>query len=426
MANDSFKGYISEKIGFDVEEFAGTESDLIQRGLRKLTAEDAARVLNLFQYAPQIISNKITEGHVKASFREAVEGSFRVLMDVGAHLGNSHKTAGAFSPNTYNANNNFLRPAELIANDAVLSIPQVEQLIANAFNAASLVTGQYFMSQISASLTSLKSNVTDISDYIEDEKMSKFQSYLNQLESMARRLRFIQDDIYGRPNYAQDAEEVKRFADELMDFYKRQIEKVEKRGKLNDNKRDIDNNGDEIIKYLLLYYQSLRMYCEGVNIGVCLERITDKDHLRVIYDEMAEKVAEYESFVSDCIKWLSHYVHNLDVLNKRTTWQNVLSIGGGIVDSGARNWAFGLVGIVAGIPRGIKTTSDIMKKFDDDIQEKKSQIIQKINSGLKSAQDIEPVQQAIETLKKYLDAAASTEFVKIGDVVYTNMPLAAQ
>ena len=135
MAKKSVLDYIKSEYGLEVEEYAGTEIDLKRKGYRQLSAEDIARIDALFQFAPQIVANRITEGHYKEAFKAATEGSYRILMDVGAHLGISHKTPGAFSPNTYDANNHFLRPAELISNDATLSISQAEQLVANAFNA---------------------------------------------------------------------------------------------------------------------------------------------------------------------------------------------------------------------------------------------------------------------------------------------------
>ena len=311
MAKKSVLDYIKSEYGLEVEEYAGTEIDLKRKGYRQLSAEDIARIDALFQFAPQIVANRITEGHYKEAFKAATEGSYRILMDVGAHLGISHKTPGAFSPNTYDANNHFLRPAELIPNDATLSISQAEQLVANAFNAASLVTGQYFMAQISSSLNTLKTSVSGISDYIEDEKLSKFQSYLNKLESIARRLPFLRNNPMGTMNYVQDAEEIERFADELMDFCERRIERIEKDARLSDGEDTIDKNANDILKYLLLSYQSLLMFCEGTNVAICLEGITDANHLQVIYDGMEKKVQQYEDLFSSCIKWISHYVHNV-------------------------------------------------------------------------------------------------------------------
>lgn len=423
MAKRSVLDYIKSEYGLEVEEYTGTEYDLKRKGYRQLDAEDIARIDGLFQFAPQIVANHITEGHYKEAFKAATEGSYRILMDVGAHLGISHKTPGAFSPNTYDANNHFLRPAELIANDATFSITQAEQLIANAFNAVSLVTGQYFMAQISSSLNTLKTSVSGISDYIEDEKLSKFQSYLNKLESIARRLPFLRNNPMGTMNYVQDAEEIERFADELMDFCERRIERIQKGARLSDSEDTIDKNGNEILKYLLLSYQSLLMFCEGTNVAICLEGITDANHLQVIYDGLEKKVQQYEDLFSSCIKWISYYVHNLNTLNKRSSWHTALSVGGGLVDGGARVWAFGLWGLISGVPSGIKTASDIMKKYDDDLKEKKTEFIQRINAGLKKVHDMEPVQKSLQTTKDYVSAITRTDFIKVGDSIYTNMPL---
>lgn len=423
MAKKSVLDYIKSEYGLEIEEYAGTEIDLKRKGYRQLSAEDIARIDALFQFAPQIVANRITEGHYKEAFKAATEGSYRILMDVGAHLGISHKTPGAFSPNTYDANNHFLRPAELIPNDATLSISQAEQLVANAFNAASLVTGQYFMAQISSSLNTLKTSVSGISDYIEDEKLSKFQSYLNKLESIARRLPFLRNNPMGTMNYVQDAEEIERFADELMDFCERRIERIEKDARFSDGEDTIDKNANDILKYLLLSYQSLLMFCEGTNVAICLEGITDANHLQVIYDGLEKKVQQYEDLFSSCIKWISHYVHNLNALNKRSPWHTALSVGGGLADGGARVWAFGLWGVISGVPSGIKTANNKMKKYDDDLKEKKAGFIQRINAGLKKVHDMEPVQSSLQTTKDYISAISKTEFIKVGDSVYTNMPL---
>lgn len=83
--------------------------------------------------------------------------------------------------------------------------------------------------------------------------------------------------------------------------------------------------------------------------------------------------------------------------------------------------AFG--GVISGVPSGIKTANNKMKKYDDNLKEKKAGFIQRINAGLKKVHDMEPVQSSLQTTKDYISAISKTEFIKVGNSVYTNMPL---
>jgi hypothetical protein len=68
--------------------------------------------------------------------------------------------------------------------------------------------------------------------------------------------------------------------------------------------------------------------------------------------------------------------------------------------------------------------SDSQKRYSDDIAKRRKDLIAEINGDLEICRDPRYLDAATSMLERFLSAAKRTEFAKVGNDVYTNMPLA--
>lgn len=427
MAAKSILDQLYEEIGLDAEEFTGTVSDLLRQGFRQLSKEDVERISSLFQYAPQIIAQKVAEGRIQAAFTEATKDSYRLVMNAGRHLAKSQKYPGFFSSNTFDAENKNMSPAVWAVNDATLSITKVEQVIANAMNAASFITGQYFMSQINMSMSALDTDIQNIQGYIETEKRSEFEAYISWVEYYASHMQFILSDGSDsrRQNAAQDVGRMNQYFIRTIKFCRNRITEIQHSMGRNDSADSITKNANTICRYLVYYVRALTLLCDGINMGIGLDGVVDVEELNVFLNkDMKKQIDDYGDFFRSTIDWLNQYLHSASVYNKLSPLQSVASIGKGVLSGSPYLLALGAWGAPAGLIRGIGKVSDAQKKYTDENTEKMNDLIRALNKKLTPCRDPRLLDKAVQTLEEYIAAARRTEFVKVGDKYYTNMPLA--
>ena len=422
MDYDSVIDFIKNECGIDVEEYAGPVSFLLRNGFRKLTDDEMASLSGLFQYAPQMLAQKITDKHMQQTIKMATDGSFRLIIDAGRHLAKLRNNPNRFSSNTFDANNKNMRPAIWEANDVVLSSFHVEQIIANAFNAASFITGQYFQSQISSTMKALNRDVRGVKGFLESERKGTFQSYVNWLQSHAEHLKHIQIDDDRRKNAAQDVGHMVRFFDDTLSSSVEHILSLLDNAKNNYSAEDVSRVFNEIANNLYLYHQALSMYCNSVNLSICLNKIVNPEEIRIYCADMRQRIIDYQRFKTDCIKRLNKYLSEVDVLNRRSGWKSFLSGLKGLGRAGLDLAAFGGWGVLLATLDGKDAVSTSNKKYDAELIKQKNKLIDEMNKALEPCHDVTNANEAVSSLQYYLRAINRLEFVKTGDAIYTNMP----
>ena len=109
------------------------EEDLPRRGYRKATHLETERLNAVFQYAPYIAKDIYYADAIQKSFDSAVKGSFRVKIEPGLHLGQSHTTEGAFKGNLYDVNGKLKTQADWLENAAKLDVSMAPQIASSIF-----------------------------------------------------------------------------------------------------------------------------------------------------------------------------------------------------------------------------------------------------------------------------------------------------
>lgn len=189
---NSIRNTLHEEYGLSVLRDDATIEEMTDRHYRKVTGDELSRINQLFQYVPQIAVNSAAKNATKAAFKAATEGTYRVRLGAGMHLCRSHLTPGAYrAVGLSNVTNQIAGNAELFANDAVLTVSSAPQLALGVFNVASMVTGQYFMSQVNSKLTSLATSVGKLEKMLDAQRHGELKAITQELEDIREKAEYI-------------------------------------------------------------------------------------------------------------------------------------------------------------------------------------------------------------------------------------------
>lgn len=98
-------------------------TELESQGYRKMSLVEVQYVEPLFQFAPQLIVDKINRGVVKNAFKAATENSYKCLLDPSMHLATIKGTTDLFiGTGLDNATNKVKGQARWIKKDTMLSV----------------------------------------------------------------------------------------------------------------------------------------------------------------------------------------------------------------------------------------------------------------------------------------------------------------
>lgn len=302
--------------GIEISRENAPTDELLQRGYRKLDGEAAARVNDLLSHVAQFAHSKLTYSAAQNTLQQAAEGSFRIRLDRGIHLGISHKEAGTFSANRFSTDGVLKGPATLLPNDVITEIPKVTQYVSHAFNAASFVTGQYYMSLINQHLQSIKSDTNELKRLnairLDSELVAAQKSLLGILNhrefSSSRPLR-AQADI-------NELRSIKSKTYELINQYQAQIhEKTNGANPKKDKAPFITELIADVAKLTKQYQMAVQLLCTVLFTEILLENVTDVDELRVYRQEMESTVNSFLADTKNFQDWLSLYLKEASSIN---------------------------------------------------------------------------------------------------------------
>jgi hypothetical protein len=281
------------------------------------------------------------------------------------------------------------------------------------------------MSQINAAMSSLNGDVRDIRSYIEADKRSEFEANVGCMQTQARHMQYILKDDMRRQNAAQDVGRMNQYFVQTIAFCRDRVKATQGVMGVGDNYERIVENMRTICKYLRYYSRALTILCDGLNMEIGLNRIVDIEELDdYLTKDMKLRINEYHAFFGSVIKWMNKYVDAAPALNKLSTTQNLLSYGKGVLSAAPYVLGLGGWGLPAGAMAAYNRVSDSQKRYSDDIAKRRKDLIAEINGDLEICRDPRYLDAATSMLERFLSAAKRTEFVKVGNDVYTNMPLA--
>lgn len=334
----------------------------------------------------------------------------------GMHLAASKDTLGAFrGTGLSNSTNQVAGQAEWFKNNATLSVSNAPQIALGVFNALSIVTGQYFMSQINGKMTALKEGVDRIENFLDAAQRSKLKASCAELEDIVSRSEFIFGDLEQLRTTVDQLHAIQRTAQESIYFCQEQL-KIEFSTASKEDKDDaITRKLNVIGKYMAQYHTSVQLYSVATMLEVQLREVDDPAEIHAYQKQIKSRINGYKTDYAECSAKITQYLNENHVLNDRSFWQNVAAVasaGAGVV-----------LGGIAGLLPGARLAKKVDELFVDQRKQLKTERIGMVEELIRPLSDetrLNAPLQVLETLEKV--KSQPVEILRIGDEYYTNLP----
>lgn len=214
-----------------------------------------------------------------------------------------------------------------------------------------------------------------------------------------------------------DSGNIQSTARKYSSFSQREIEQVK-------NETSNDDKSDSINKYLkditdtLMQYRILvGVYCQSKLLEIYLNNIRDAEELMLYRDELSESVDSYLCLYDDTLTWMRTYLDENHSLNNKSAGQILALIGVGAVPTV-------LGGAILGLTLGRACVHSVNDRMDANRQKKKNGYVEYAQNLADSVSAYHrTVKEPVTSLTKYIEATRkTTEIIKIGDSIYTNLP----
>lgn len=391
-----------------------TPDDMRRMGYRKIDSNAVASLNMLFYCVPQLVVDKINQAAVSNAFKAAVDGSFRVHLGAGMHLPHSKLHPEAFRAMGFSdVTNKLSGQAELFENNAVLTVSNAPQVALGIFNVASMVTGQYFMSQINGKLQNLSNSIGRMEQLLEAEQRSKLKAAIQELESIISHLEFIRQDADKTRSKIERLLVIQNSAREAMNLYQEQISNELTSAQAADKDDEIIRKLNSVGNYLLQYRYAVQLYSYAVMLEIQLQNVVDPDELEKYRSEIDTWIQIFQNDVSKCADDLSKYLNENKSLNKRSILQYI-STAGGAVGGAALNLS---------PDANTSLVKSIDEFFNGRRKKKKEECVLLADNYLNQISDMDNVEAPARTLSHYIEIMENEiELVRIGQEYYTNIP----
>lgn len=139
-------------------------------------------------YINQLVPHLAQVGNAANNVVQAVQGNgevlYRAIIPAGAKLANSRDMAGA-ARGIFHGADGIRGHANLVAVEAQKGSAVVSNAAAAAMGVASMVVGQYYMTQINSELGKLGDGISKVSDFQDIEYWSRVASLINHVKRIA-------------------------------------------------------------------------------------------------------------------------------------------------------------------------------------------------------------------------------------------------
>jgi hypothetical protein len=286
--------YLTE-IGMGIDEDL-SDFNINNNKYKKINDSLATRLNSLIQLFPNLVNLGNYSGDV-----------YRVVFDKGLGvLQTSAKYPGYFTGNIVQAGTNN----KIVSGAVFQQLSMAPQIISGVFSIMSIVTGQYYMSQINNNLQKMEKEISDIKQYLKDDKKSKLLSREEFLRTTQDSLNYILENDMQKLSTITSIQKIK--IDSLADinFYKMQINNLEDLSAEKDKIEEILMNIYEKCELISEYWYSLYLYCFAIYLEALVSQNYNEDYLKILKEDIAEKCKTYKDEHSEWKKGLSDYIYS--------------------------------------------------------------------------------------------------------------------
>ena len=260
--------------------------ELTDSGYKELPDSHLGQIGMMFQQLPGLATHAISS---HGTYRVFFDKSLGVLQQ--AKQGDGFLRANVVSAG---ANNN-------ITGQALLKSASMGPLVANAiFSALSMVTGQYFLSEINSKLSSIDKKVDGIRQFLEMEKISGLWANEEYLQQVVDDFKSIQENEYIKQATIIQLNQIRRNSLANTNFYassfqikKEGLQQLKKKGK----KKEIVIAVSELGNLFLCYKYVLHTYCMAYYLETVLSGNMDEHYLSGLQDDIKSRISDYNKRV---------------------------------------------------------------------------------------------------------------------------------
>ncbi len=283
-----------------IKEFA---DEIEKKGFVKVDDELAERLDSMLGILPEVISQKNNAG------------AYRVIYDKG--LGILQQAKGKPGMNRANivaegTNNNIVGEALL------QKIGPAPQIIANVFEVASIIVGQYYMSHINDNLSKINANISSIEQFLSNEKRAELESVDRFLSGVEENILTLFENEKHLDSTLTNIQSKRIDAYNHIKFYEMQIESRRERLNKKDKKEAAVENIKELVGMISEYWMSVYLYCKAYSLEVYLSGNTSEKFYENAIFEMTDVCNRYQERYVEWKKHVADYFSTLkDMENNR-------------------------------------------------------------------------------------------------------------
>lgn len=366
----------------------------------KLDGSVAGRVNAVMQILPNIVNQYAYNGDV-----------YRVVYDKGLGvLQKSAKYPGQLLGNVVSpdANNKIKDVARL------QELAMGPQIVNGVFSAMSMITGQYFMTQINNNLNQIEAGIVSVQQFLEDDKRSKLQSAEEFLKMTQRSLQFILENEGQKQSTITSIQKIRMDSLASINFYKMQINDLRNISEKKDNAEDIIKNVQKISFMISEYWYSLYLYCFAIYLEPVVGQNFNSEYLAMLNEDMNDKCNCYKKDYKIWKSKLNDYIKSAKAFENNKIYDAMKKIGNAKVYG---NSYIILAKSLAGIFGNIADEVDKKSK-----EKKKDKAIESLNYA--EIENIKPIEAKKSDLLLF-DAIYNgrIELIKDNEEMYLKLPL---
>lgn len=288
MENETFDVELLNKYGitYSMDTSNCDTNELFNQGYNEVSYSNLSKLNMILQQMPGFVTtclNSIGTYHIKYD------------KSIGT-LQKSKNNPNWIRGNIVNDNNQIVAQAEM---SAVSSIPTV---INAAFSVMSIVTGQYFLSEINDKLGDLGNKIDNIYQFLETDKRSKLAANEQYLLQTLNSIEYIKNNDILKNTVLLHLHQIRIESISHIEFYSEisNSKKLELNTTSNNTKdafKDIPNIVLQIENAVIPYKRSIYLYFLTFYIEFILLDTTDNQFIENAKNDVFSKINNYKEFI---------------------------------------------------------------------------------------------------------------------------------
>jgi len=400
--NNSYDDEISNYLNLygihSSSEIATVDSEsMIASGYQEVQSSCSGQIDMIFQQLPGLVSHAISH-----------HGTYRVYFDKSLGVLQQAKQGdGFFRANVVRAGTN-----NDISGQALLKAASAAPLVANlVFSALSMVTGQYFLSEINDKLSQIENKIDNIQQFLENEKRSDLLANYYYLQQVIQTFEYIQANDMQKQAIIQQFQKIRIDSLSNLSFYttsfkqkKDELEKMKSSAKKNIE--SIPRAINEIGDILRLYKFSLYTYSLEYYLEIMLSGNTDSSYIDMVKKDIDLKIDNHRKLVVYFSDEWKKFINEVKAYKPNEFLKIIIKSGGRMVSEE-----------LLGSPiLGDIIAEAINEKSDDAKIKAKDKVMRQAECLINECKDYQPFNSITQSLSNYNQIINNSQL----ELVYTD------